>query len=352
MGFTDVNGSSLINDEQKIRVALSDRARIIMTEDMEVFGTTKEASFINTVLYNYKDEAKSSISLYLQQRLLELDRLFSTSELDTKSKEISIDQILNHEKTELLKKKEEILSAKSTSKLYHINDQNIDHLIYESEEDKYYGRPGLYIHAIMEEYCSLPFIERERIFRKDIYDIVDRACKETRILKIHSNIESKDRLFYVYPYKIVPDPFHTQSYLVCYSRTAEEKDSDKVVASFSMARINRPSMLTKTFHLNKQEIANIEFQLSNNSPAYLLGKPEQVKVKLTKHGKQIFQKKLFSRPLKIDELSTDDIYVFDCTLRQAYNYFFSFGPDAEILEPKQLRDEFKLNLSNAIKKYK
>ena len=45
--------------------------------------------------------------------------------------------------------------------------------------------------------------------------------------------------------------------------------------------------------ISKQEIANIEFQLSNNSPAYLLSKPEQVKVKLTKHGKQIFQKKLF-----------------------------------------------------------
>lgn len=85
----------------------------------------------------------------------------------------------------------------------------------------------------------------------------------------------------VYPYKIVPDSFHTQSYLVCYSRRADEEKKDKIIASFSMARINAPTMLTKTFHLNKHEILNIESQISNYSLAYLIGKPEQI-VRLTK----------------------------------------------------------------------
>ena len=73
MGFIDENGYPLINEEQKIRIALSNRARLTMAEDMDVFGTPKAATFVNTVFANYKSEAKSSISLYLQQREIELD---------------------------------------------------------------------------------------------------------------------------------------------------------------------------------------------------------------------------------------------------------------------------------------
>jgi len=118
-----------------------------------------------------------------------------------------------------------------------------------------------------------------------------------------------------------------------------------------MARINTPTMLTKTFHLNKQEIANIESQLSTYSPAYLVGKPEQIKVKLTPKGKRSYQSRLYSRPEKIEVLSTDDIYVFDCTPQQVFNYFFSFGADAEIISPEYLRNRFLNTYKQALTKY-
>lgn len=351
MGFIDENGYPLINEEQKIRIALSDSAKITMFDDMDIFGTTKAASFINTVFANYKGEAKSSISLYLQQRELELDRLFTGTKLDTISKNISIDQILSVEKQELLKKITEYSTIKGESKLYHINDSNVEYLLEDCNEEQYYSRPGLYMRSVIEEYCALPFIKRERIYRKNIYDTIERACVEQRILKIKATYYDKNQLFYVYPYKIVPDPFHTQSYLVCYSRKAEENDSDKIVASFSMARISPPTMLTKTFYLNKQEIANIEAQISNYSPAYLVGKPELIKVRLTKKGKRSYQSRLFSRPEKIESLSTDDIYVFDCTQQQIFNYFFPFGADVEIISPDYLRNRFKNAHEKALKLY-
>ena len=351
MGFIDENGYKLINEEQKIRIALSDRARLTMTEDMDVFGTPKAATFINTVFENYKSEAKSSISLYLQQRKLELDRLFTGTKLDAISKKIAIDQILSVEKQSIKAQITDYCSVKGESKLYHINDNNVEYLLEDCDEEQYYSRPGLYIRSIIEEYCALPFIKRERIYRKNIYETVERACHEKKILKIRANYYGKDQLFYVYPYKIVPDPFHTQAYLVCYSRKAEEEEKDKIIASFSMARLNSPTMLTKTFHLNKQEIANIESQISTYSPAYLVGKPEQIKVKLTKKGKQSYQSKLYSRPEKIESLSTDDIYVFDCTQQQIFNYFFSFGADAEIISPEYLRNRFKNHHSKALQKY-
>ena len=351
MGFIDENGYPLINEEQKIRITLSDRARLIMAEDMDVFKTAKAATFINQVFDNFKSEAKSSVSLYLQQKKLELDRLFTETNLDDAGKRTAIEQLLTFEKQEI---KNEIASyniSKGESKLYHINDKNVEYLLENCDENQYYTRPGQYLRSVIEEYCSLPFIMRERIYRKDIYELVERACREKRILKVKANYCDRDQLFYVYPYRIVPDPFHTQSYLVCYSRKAEEEDKDKIVASFSIARINTPTLLNKTFHLNKQEITNIETQLANYSPAYLVGKPELIKVKLTEKGKRSYQARLYSRPEKIESLSTDNTYVFDCTPQQIFNYFFAFGAEAEIISPDSLRNRFSTTYSNALKIY-
>ena len=352
MGFIDANGYPLINEEQKIRIALSDRAKLTMAEDMIVFGTPKSTTFVNTVFANYKNEAKSSISLYLQQREIELDRLFTEAKLDAINKKIAIDLILSVEQKEIQSKISEYSNTKGESKVYHINDNNVEYLLENCDEEQYYSRPGLYIRSIIEEYCSLPFIKRERIYRRGIYETIERACIEKRILKIKANYYGKNQLFYVYPYKIVPDPFHTQAYLVCYSRKSEEEECDKIVASFSMARISSPIMLTKTFHLNKEEVANIESQIANYSPAYLIGQPEHIHVRLTKKGKQSYQSRLYSRPEKIDLLSSDDVYVFNCTQQQIFNYFFSFGADAEIISPEYLRNRFRNTHLKALEKYK
>ena len=351
MGFIDENGYPLINEEQKIRIALSVKAKLTMAEDMSVFRTPKASTFVNTVFDNFKGDAKSSISLYLQQREIELDRLFTGAKLDAINKKIAIDQILTIEKKDIQSKIADYIHFKGKSNLYHINDNNVEYLLEDCDEEQYYGRPGLYIRSIIEEYCSLPFIKRERIYRKDIYETIEKACTEERILKIKADYFGKDQLFYVYPYKIVPDTFHTQAYLVCYSRKAEEEEKDKIVASFSMARINSPTMLAKNFHLNKKEINNIETQIANYSPAYLIGIPEQIKVRLTQKGKQAYQSRLYSRPEKIELLSSDDVYVFDCTQQQIFNYFFPFGADAEIISPEYLRNRFKNTFTKALDLY-
>lgn len=346
-----INSSWFINDEHKVRITLSSRALITIAEDMDIFGVSKSATFINQVFDHFKSEAKASISIYLQKRKLELNCLFSEIDLNSKSKNTVIDHILSVEENDLCSKIKEKLHSDTESKLYHINNQNVNYLLEDCEEDQYYSRPGLYIRSVIEEYCSLPFIERERIYRKNVYETIEQACREKRVLKIKAPYFGREETFYVYPHKIEPDAFHTQSYLVCYSRKKEEKEKDKIVASFSMARINPPTMLTQKFHLNKQEIANLETQSTNRTPAYLIGKTEQIKVRLTNKGKESYKKKLFSRPEKIESLSTDDIYVFDCTHLQICNYFLPFGPEAEIISPQSLRDRFQNTLQKACMLY-
>ena len=294
---------------------------------------------------------------YLQKRKLELEQLFSGSELDDKNKQIAIEQILSSEEKRLIEKNTFYLSLKGQSKLYHFSKSNIEYLLDDCNEKKYYSRPGHYIRSVIEEYCSLPFIERERIYKQELYNKIENACLRKQVLKIKVTLGDKqlsdqEQLFYVYPYRILSDPLHTRSYLVCYSRKAGQNDSDKIIASFSMARLNHLTVLEQTFYLNKKEISHIEKQITKYSAAYLIGKPEQITVKLTDEGKRIYRSKLSSRPEKIEALSTDDVYVFDCSLRQAFNYFFSFGADAEILSPDELRNEFIENYSSALTIYR
>ena len=351
MGFVNTNGYPLINEEHKLRISLSTNARIKMTEDMTIFRVSKATTFINTVFDNYKNEAKASISLYLYQRKLAYEELFSKSDLDDNSRKAAIECLLSQEKKIATRKVEALISSKGEGKLYHINNKNIQFLTEDCEEEEFYSRPGLYMRAVIEEYCSLPFIERERIYRKDVYRAIEYACNKHKTLKIKVNQYGKVRTFYVYPYKILPDPLQTQSYLTCYSMDADSEEKNKTIASFSMARLNSPTVLAKTFHLNKAERTAIQTQVEKNSPAYLLDKTEQIQVRLTENGKQIYQSRLSNRPERIEALSTDHIYVFDCTPRQIFNFFFSFGPEAEIMSPESIREHFHNTLADTLSLY-
>ena len=84
----------------------------------------------------------------------------------------------------------------------------------------------------------------------------------------------------------------------------------------------------------------------------MLGTPEHITVKLNKVGKKIYKTKLFSRPERIDTIQNDDIYVFNCTQKQAFNYFFSFGSNVEIISPSELKEEFIKKYSEALAQYK
>lgn len=71
-------------------------------------------------------------------------------------------------------------------------------------------------------------------------------------------IDGTQKLLYVYPYMIMPDPLATQEYLVCYVKN-ENSSTGKHIASFSMARLQlQGSALKQTFRLTKDDIIAIE----------------------------------------------------------------------------------------------
>lgn len=341
-----------INEEHKIRITLSDYALSTLIEDMEIFGINKISTIINTTFSNFKDEAKASINLYRERRVLELNQLLSHENISESTRNAIISRIFAEEYDEIRNQITRYNKLKGNTKLYHINQENIDFIMNEcNDEEEYCYRPGRYLRAIIEEYCELPFIQRERIQKKDVFEKIEKACINHNILKLNITNHASKQQFYVYPYKIVSDPLNTRSYLVCYSRKANSTDNDMIIASFTMARLNAPTVLKATFSLTKSELADINSALSTNSAAYIVGKREKITVKLTDNGKQLYKRKLSSRPRKIDSLSHDDIYVFNCSQYQIFNYFFSFGCEAEIISPRELRQKFIDTHTNALKHY-
>lgn len=343
---------AMINDNQKIRLILSSSAQMTIVEDMDIFGVNERNQFINAVLNNYFKHAKASLLMYRTNRISDLcdtseDEHVSTEELE--NKEAVVTDIVDAEMREYAENIKKSLRVKGDRRFCYINNYNMRFLANDGYKEysgkdmlEYspYKRPSQYLRAVIEEYCSLTFIEREKIFKKETYDIINDAIDKKLVLHI-PNAKNHDQIFVVYPHEIVDNKSNTQSYLLCYSKIKGIKDSKMKIVSFSMARLNisEANVTSQHFNLTKEQEKNIENVLQHQSVEYLLNEPESIEIRLTETGKKIYNSRIYMRP-KRTEIKDNNIWVFNCTQLQAYNFFFSFGENAEIINPPELRNRF------------
>ncbi len=345
-------GFKFMNEEQKIRIALSQRAYNIIQEDMSIFRSKSSTNFINTILENFKEESKATFTSYLEHIRNELEKEFNTAKVDQKSKDLLIEHIYTQRKEKTITLLNKYMKEKAFSKLYRINNNNTDYLMNDCEENDFYNdRPGLYIKCILEEYADLPFIERERIYRKDVFNTVELACSNNQAMKVIVSYQGKRKALTVYPYKIMPDAMNSQLFLACYTYEQGQTTKDKKDASFSMARIPMPTLLKQKAFISKEEQKKIDEDIEKLSINYLLGEESEIHVRLTEKGKNTYHNYITSRPAKDEILSSENEYVFHCSESQAFNYFYSFGENAEIISPDSLRKRMIESHQNAIKMY-
>lgn len=354
-----------LNEDHRVRIPLSKKASIIMENDRVLFKASY-TTFINTVFANYKDTAKASIEVHLQKTERRMDRLLSDSGLDKEVKEKIILKAREERKTTLLKAKDKLLDksnyvkddSPAKYKVYRLNNDNVEALTSEEclESQYYNDSPALYMRAVIEEYCRLPFLKREAIFRRDVYDIVKNAIKNKYVLQVQATLknEEKPTIFYVYPYKIMPDAMNAQSFLTCYSQKKGVEDYEqKRPAAFYMSTLqlcNKHTLRTKSGRLTKEDKLALQKKCDAIGPNYLLGEEELIRVRLTEEGKDIYKSRLLGRPDLVN-IEGDDIYVFSCSAYQVRHYFLDFGKEAEILSPESLRKDFQETYADAIRIY-
>lgn len=362
------------NDEGKVRIRFSTTASKIIQDDMSIFSVKSISEFINIVVANFYNEPanKASINHYLEIQESTLKKQLSAAGLDSNTIEHTLRYLIDKEgKTSKKRKKDEIKSArmeveeelqgylkqKNTipSKCYSLRN-NVKELLSTLEEaDFYYGMSARYVKCTIEVYARLPFIERERIYKKEIYDLLNTAISEKLPLRIDTNAGDQILSFKVFPYKILPNDLHSEDFLACYTIPidSEHTKRDKGPASFVLSKLTlktvrihsrNPSPLCNT------DIKALEEAIRVRGIEFLLDDVDDIDVYLTEAGKTLCMTKLAGRP-KINILPTQNEYTIRCSTYQAKKYFAKFGKDAIILSPLSLRNEMIEFYKEAIEGY-
>ena len=347
--------------ENKQRINLSDRAYLRLLNDNRIFEKNDDdkitSALINRIFRNYRETAKASIAVALQNRRAELSRILSTMSSSVERTKV-VDLLIKEKAEELMYNVNLLLNDKGNSMNIRLSKESIEYLVSDvgqQEADFYDNNVGAYLKAIIEEYTSLPYIEREKIYHKELIDEIKLAMIDRKLLKLElltTNIQDgviKHNLLYVKPYAIINDCESLYNYLVGY--VSSQPGGPWNIQSVRLTSIKKCKKQGNTAAITKEQQKDIEILLREKGVQYLSSNNrENIVVEFTKEGEKRYQRMLHLRPVYI---SKDGLkYVFNCTVYQAEAYFFKFGHHAKILSPKTLTIKFSNQYEVAANQYK
>lgn len=243
------------------------------------------------------------------------------------------------------------------------------------EAANYDGSIGLYLKAIYEEYATKPTYLREQIFFRDTINTIHSAITKHTKLKITlyerlsvSGYKRPARKYYLSPYRIVQDKTKTFNYVIGYSEEIVDQietdehgkarktsySKERRPACFRISRIEKCDIqISMGAKISNEHASELEKMLVDRGAMFMSSDPIDIKIKFTSKGLESFKHQLYMRPqfYSIDK-ENKFIYNFHCTEIQAINYFFKFGWDANIIEPVELAEKFKIRYERALKSYK
>ena len=140
------------------------------------------------------------------------------------------------------------------------------------------------------------------------------------------------------------------------SKNMYELDAEERIVSFRLTNLASSDAQVEVFQqkkaLTRDEKFEIEERIRKNGVQYLVSQEtERIKVRFHAGGEEMYRKKLHLRPVCVEK-TEDNIYIFDCSERQAANYFFAFGRNVEILAPEKLRQDFLTGYQRAYNLYR
>ena len=349
----------------KQHVNLSNYAWSVIDEDIINFNNSMDKSsfsgFLNTIFKNFYQKSDASISLRNIELLEKLNSLYNLDKKNQKDKLLTnsfITTLINFNSDNLIKRVKSY--PKDEGRKFRLNKDSVEILRESIEVNNYTNSIGLYLKAIYEDYALKPTYIRERIYYKDFIDLIENSInlkkklKVTLIDKLNNSDEIVNRKFYISPYKIKQDKNNMFNYLVCYSEEILDSGEvlDKKLTSFRISRFKKMDIMSSmNSFISKDNIKRIEDALLNNDVQYLVSDLIDIKIKFTNKGLESFNRQIYMRPNNFEIVDNNTI-LFKCSEVQAINYFFKFGKNIEILEPKSLRDKFIYRYSKALDIYK
>ena len=211
----------------------------------------------------------------------------------------------------------------------------------------YKEKVGRYLKAVIEEYASKPYIERERIWYRDTVQEIREALEDRAMLKLTLRTGN---ILYIKPQGIQQDTERLYNYL--YGFGSSQSKGPWQVMSVRLSSIVECRCMSQSGYLDATEKTEIEKAIQKNGVQYLSShnSTERIVVEFTEKGEQMYRRLLHLRPVYISRKNR--IYEFECTRFQAESYFFKFGCDVKILEPQALVELFSKKYEEAAAIYR
>lgn len=357
MLFSTINIPDDIEDvENKLRLNLSDHAFATLRHDTGIFQTEEPAenripsSIINQIFACYRDASLSSVASALEARRTELEHIL----VELPDCEVAIQKLLDSYREQLLTSVRCRLKERGNAFSIRVDKQNLEYLrtdAGQAEYTYYDDRVGLYIKAVIEEYCEQPYAVREKVFYRENCNAILSAIESKNIvkLKLRSKSNASGRLCnnisYMQPICIEDDTEHLYNYVA--GMMSSEPGGPWKPASVRLSQIQTAERQRRTSSSFSAHKKLIYAEIKKRGIQYLSGDPDLIRVvvRFTHYGELQYRKFLHLRPepVKKDDL----IYEFECSDYQAESYFFKFGENVKILEPQTLADKFKQKYETA-----
>lgn len=343
-----------------IRLRISEIAYATLIQDIDDFQNSpdkrKISSFLNFIIKNFYYDSETSIDTQTYAIRKKYSGLFG----DDKSHKILIDSLIKKEQDDRRSRIEELYSMPRSGEGKEIRfkpDKDVRKILEKYHDDDFYPSPSKFLSALVQEYTALPRVRRERIYFGTIFesmkDCIDCQCYAE--ITLYNN-----EIFFLRPYKIIPDIFSSWHYVFGYARSEQSDESDEKLRSFRMQRIKDVQM-RQSFSFSAEESKKLgEVMHHPENVPFLLGETVKGKVRLTKKGWELYQYYIrTNQPIFLKKTiekgnSEEDNKVtltFECTEQQLEYYFIKFGENAEILDPPSLRKRFREIHENALEYY-
>lgn len=343
-------------DDTKQNINLSEYAFYIMSCDVAAFTNKRNGNniigsgFLNRIFQNFYTEANATIGLLLKRKKEEFEEIIRPLNCDGKEELIR----------EYMKRYERQLPKECYLKGRHFNfrmQKETKRILSECVGDtqKYYTSArdssacnvGKYLKAVFEEYALLPYFKREEVYFKEEIQIISDAIESSRMI----TYTYRNANYSMHPYRVELDEWSSYHYLI----GVTEKGKLLNCRISYMEHIKKAASAPRFSTEEKKTMNNL---IIESGVQFVMDKAIDIKVKLTEHGKKMYERMVFLRPQFISAAEAYEadgekyyIYQFHCCKAQAEFYFFKIGADAVILEPQQLREEFRKKYQKALHVY-
>ena len=325
--------------EEKLKIYVPEGVERILKKDMELFefykkdGSLNRNDFYNRLIVNYYETyQRHNEVLFAKIRKALSD---SVPERDVEDLSYKILQ-LSEDSLERLDsgRKDVTISIKPTK-----NSSSIFRFI----EDTLIRNETLsgYFRDLLASYSLLPQDKRERIIFKENFDALEKAIVSHR--KVYFHTAANETMHIASPYVIQDSKEELFNYLLC-----EYKDAPY---SFRISRMKKVIVLDEASSINETTKHYLDM-MRKNGPQFAYDTRRDtslIKVRLTKRGEEMFRKIYLHRPSPVAK--EGDLYIFDCSAGQAYQYFSRFSRNAVILEPNSLYEDLKKYYAMGSKAY-